>query len=549
MYQTTEKQKRKAKEQMHHFKRYKAQKQKPLLINIVKKVKRKNDILYLKAFALFKFLNKESYNLKNLKVEMGNKQIPFTLKFKKGIPFLKGYRFNFYELKIPLNHIYELDIQNKIILKYHQCKGRILYNLFDYKTGKNRNSKIVFKDNIAIYFRQTVKNTTYLTIRERNCYDTKKGKIKIFFARLFSKVYPKKNIILLYEKECSKYEESASVLYEKLMDKGYDNCYFILNKLHPVIKKLEPKYQKNIIYKDSFKHLISFFKCKTFIGTETLPHALQLRIANKYAIDKIQDPNLTYVFLQHGVMYMISLDCDLRSGFRNTNYKKHRIIVSSELEAKHFIQLGGFKKENLYITGLAKFDKSTLNKNANKIVIMPTWRRWEVNQAKHDFSQTKYYKMLVRIVNSIPKYLRKNVIVLPHPLMIKVMKGSDCKLKKYIPKKTGYDEILKQCKVLITDYSSISYDAFYRGSNVIFYLEEKEECLKQYGGNAKLMLTEDLAFGDSCYHPEELEKIILDNYNKPQRKKYQERYQKIVAFHDNKNTNRIIQKLIEDRVI
>ena len=41
-------------------------------------------------------------------------------------------------------------------------------------------------------------------------------------AKVLSLVTPKKDIILLYEKECNKYEESSSVVYERLIDLGYD---------------------------------------------------------------------------------------------------------------------------------------------------------------------------------------------------------------------------------------------------------------------------------------------------------------------------------------
>ena len=520
----------------------------PILINVFKHTKIKNEAIKLKAICLFKFLNKDDYDLKKLLVTINNIEIPINIKFKKGIPFIKKYYLNYYELEIPLKIIHKFDIQNKIITKYDDYKGRIIYNVFDFKKGKCRNSKVYIKDNTSIYFRQTVKNTMYLTVRETNFYDTRKGKIKLGLAHILSKFYFKKNI-LLYEKECSKYEESASILYEKLIDKGYNNCYYILNKDNPVIKDIDKKYRKHIVYKDSLKHIVYFFKCNKFIGTETIGHALQLRIANKYAMRKIQNPNLDYVFLQHGVMYMISLDCDLRSGFRNTNYKTYRVVVSSELEAEHFINLGRFDKENLYITGLAKFDKSVLNKNNDKIVIMPTWRRWETNQARYDFSQTNYYKMIERIVNAIPAKLKNKIIVLPHPLMIKAIQFSENELKKYIPKNISYNEILKDCKLLITDYSSISYDAFFRGSNVIFYWEEKDECLKQYGKNTKLMINDESAFGDVCYNQDELTDAINKNYYSNQLNKYKERYKNIVQFDDRKNTDRIINRLIEDKII
>ena len=47
----------------------------------------------------------------------------------------------------------------------------------------------------------------------------------------------------------------------------------------------------------------------------------------------------------------------------------------------------------------------------------------------------------------------------------------------------------------------------------------------------------------------ELKKAIEESYGKPQREEDIERYRKIVEFHDGKNSERIINKLVEDGII
>ena len=520
---------------------------KPLLINIFKKVKYKDEKINFKAIALFKLLcSKEKPDIEKVRLKIGDHF--YKIKLKKLIKLPRRIYLVKYSFEIDIEDVNELDIQNKILVVYDKYIGRIVYNIFDLTTGHYRNSKIIFHDETSIYFRQTGKNTMYLTIRETNVFDHNKSQFRLFIANILSK-FLFKNIILLYEKEASRYEESASILYEKLIDNGYKNVYYIINKDNHRLDTLEEKYLKNMIYKNTMKHLIYFFRCKNFIGTETVGHAIQLRIANKRVAKKVAQGKINYVFLQHGVMYMISLDSDMRSGFRNNNYNKFKVVVSSELEANHFIELGGFEKEDLYVTGLAKFDKSIRNEKPDKIVIMPTWRRWETNQARIDFKETNYYKMIYRIVQSIPEKYKDKLIVLPHPLMLSAMEHSDCELKKYFIEDKSYDEILRECSLLITDYSSISYDAFYRGCNVIFYWEEKDECLKMYGKNTKLMLTEDLAFGDVCYNIEELKNAFQNSYLKERTKENIEKYKKIVEFDDGNNTKRIIEKLKEENFI
>lgn len=472
--------------------------------------------------------------------------IRFARRFGYYLP--KGMRLNRYKISFDKHRVERFDIQNKLILNYNDVYfGRILYSVFDWRTGKNKNSKIYIDKGTAIYFRQSKHNTLGLTVRDANKYDYPEGQRRIRNAKNASK-HVKEDIILMYEKNCSRYEESASILFEKLIDEGYDNVYFVLDKRCPALKDIPEKYRKNIVEKDSDKHLEYFFASRTFISTESTEHALQLRIANKDAMDKINSKDLNYVFLQHGVMYMVSLNSELRTGFRNNNLRMHKTVVSSEAEAQHFIKLAGINKKDLYITGLAKFDKSFKNPDANKIIIMLTWRRWETNIARENIEETKYFKMIERIFDSIPDSLKDRVVILPHPLMAERFIGQS-RLSKYIVIPESYDKVFRECDTYITDYSSAAYDVFYRGAKIIFCWDEKEECMKHYGKGSFLLLDEENAFGDICMNSNEISMAIKKNYGRTQTQENIEKYRNIVEFYDGRNTERIIQKLREDKII
>lgn len=528
----------------------------PTIACVVRKVKCGRDTIVLYSLVLNKMLrdnsNGDDVDTDKIRVfvgECGEARVSFRFRF--GIPIIKKWKLNFMRLEVDLDDIAHFDIQNKIRVIYDEnYTGRIMYDFRNKKKGRGKSTKATISRNMTCYFRQSINNTVYLTVREVSKYDTSLGKVKVWIAYLCSKLmFWENDIVLMYEKECSRYEESASVLYEKLRELGYTNVYYLVNADNPRIIGLDEKYNKGFIYKNSFKHLVYFFKSRKFIGTETLGHAIQLRAANRLIVRKIHSRNLQYIFLQHGVMYMISLDAGMRSGFQSKELDLYRVVVSSEKEAKHFIDLGNFKKEELYVTGLAKFDRSYRYDYADKIVVMPTWRRWESNQARVDFRKTNYYRMMERIVRGIPKVYSDKIVVLPHPLMRDAMESSECELKQYMVEDKSYDDILKECELLITDYSSIAYDAFYRGSNVLFYWEEKEECLRKYGGKAKLMINESNIFGDICYLPSQINRAVKMWYGKHQSDINIKRYREIVEYHDGNNTNRIVEMLIKDRVL
>ncbi len=450
-------------------------------------------------------------------------------------------------------------IQNKLYLyraEPRPFRVKITYSISG-KFLKNRrhhaSDPVPFNEKSACFLRQSKGNDCFLTVRPILYTDTKKEKRKINLAYYLAKGPFYRQAILLYEKDAARYEESASVVFERLMRENQNHIYYILDPHHPRFQELTQKYHKHIVAKYSLKHYLLFFAAKTLIGTEAPIHALELRNNNPHVTARINDPKLNTIFLQHGVMYMISLDSASRTFFKPrpvTQKGKYRVVVSSNLEARHFIHYGHYDESQLIICGLPKFDRSYQKTNARKIVIMPTWRPWEYNEASVDFRVTKYYQMLVRIAAAIPEKYQDEIIILPHPLFKQAAYDDDFPLKDRMDFTTEYDHILRETRLLITDYSSIAYDAFYRGCQVAFYWEELEECLEHYGENTKLMIKEENnIFAPVFYNPEDLHDGFANLYENPVAPWQKEIYKKIVQFDDGKNTERLIQALRREELI
>lgn len=466
----------------------------------------------------------------------------------------------FYKIKIPLTDVIDLPANNPVCFSYTTKYQKLVNRHIVYLSLLGRHCiglhgplcEHAESGTVAAY-RQSRSNRMNLYVRSLNVTDRKKEGVKIFIAFCLSLIWhpsAKKRPILLYEKNSSKYEESASVVFEKLIDMGYRNAWFIIHRDSEYMDRIPDRVKDRLVYKYSFRHYLYFFACRTFIGTEALVHAIDLKTFNPFALKKTADKNLNYVFLQHGVMYMVSLDSESRKMFKPKQLNGlYRVVVSSHAEADHFTELGQHDPENLYICGLPKFDRSTLSPDADKIVIMPTWRPWEINDARRDFTSTAYYKMMERIYNAVPETLREKVIILPHPLIVNELHKISASLSSKIRLDVRYDDVLRQTAVLITDYSSIAYDAFYRGSRVIFCWEEKDACMAHYGPSTKLMLNEDNVFGDVFYNTDELGEAIRRNYTGSQYEPYRERYSRLVEFHDGHNTDRLIEFLKEDGIL
>ncbi len=511
----------------------------------------------LKCVSLFRLTTPKPIALKDTEIFVGgNRYQPKYLASKKKA---KKSHFGVYSFSVPMADVVNLPATNMVALEYKDEYGftvqcHIFYwSLLKMFLGLRGPMNIDKESSTVAIFRQSQKQRLNIYVRSVNVTDKLSHRIKQVVAYGLALLWHSKKakkIVLLYEKNSSKYEESASVLFENLIDSGYKNAYFIVTKDYEFFDRIPEKYLSNIIYKYSFKHYLYFFKSKTFIGTEAIAHSIDLKTFNLLALKKIASKNLNYVFLQHGVMYMVSLNSESRKMFKRKELNgKYRVVVSSQAESDHFTTLGRHYDEDIYITGLPKFDRNTHNENADKIVIMPTWRPWEINEARTDFTQTPYFKMLMRLYDSVPEQLKEKVIILPHPLIVNELSKLSETLTKKIVLDARYDDILKDTAVLITDYSSIAYDAFYRGARVIFYWEEKDYCMMQYGPSTVLMLNEENVYGDFAYNDENLGEIVEKNYNNPQTEEQKLRYSKLVNFHDGKNTERLINFLKEDGII
>lgn len=495
------------------------------------------------------------FSLEGLKFQVGEMTYPGS--FRKGLRLGRRKRITRYRLEIPCEDLSKMQTSNKVFAVYQDQEGRglqisigYLKRRWDKRKWKKGPIRIIRESNTSAYFRQSVKNRLYLAVRSTNRTDHPAEQRKLCAAYYAARLLPKKNGIFLFEKNGERYEESASVLYENLLDQGYRQVSFVLDTEYPFYQQIPEKYRKNLLDKCSFRHYLEFFRAKTFIGTETLVHAVDLRIDNKYAREKLAEKDLNVVFLQHGVMYMVSLDSESRTFFRQRNTKgKYRVVVSSREEARHFVELGHYDPETLYITGLPKYDRNRRMEDADKIVIMPTWRPWEYNEVRFDFAHTGYYRMLERMFQAVPEEMKERVILLPHPLFYGAVSEKEFPLKQYMDVTTKYDDILKHARILVTDYSSIAYDAFYRGANVIFYWEEKDACMEKYGPSTKLMLHENNTFGDICYQEKDLQEALRNNDRMEQKEQYLDHYRKLVEFHDGRNTQRLMECLERDQLL
>lgn len=401
---------------------------------------------------------------------------------------------------------------------------------------------VFYSEDFVYFFRNTGSQLGRLILQKKPRTHFESEKYEQRIEKIYQQTRNSPNDkILLYEKFANKFEESASILFERIYH--YPNVYYVLDRFSPQYPEIKAKYQDKIVSPDEDKFLELLFTASHYIGTELPIHMVSLRTPyQRLRTEILKTDQHKFIFLQHGVMYALSLKPLVRKTFKKFGiHAPYKVIISSELEAEHLIALGGYKREDLWKTGLATFDGKRINKDADKISVMLTWRPWD--EQKNNFEETTYYQAVKSIVDSIDD--KSKLQLLLHPKVLETIAPNN-QLLKY--KYDGLiDDALNQTKVLISDYSSVTFDGFYRGINVVFWWVEKDECLRRY--NNDLLLTEENIFGDIAYNNSDLNQLVIKNSSEVQNQKYIERYRKIVEFNDDQNTERIIAKLKQENII
>ena len=194
---------------------------------------------------------------------------------------------------------------------------------------------------------------------------------------------------------------------------------------------------------------------------------------------------------------------------------------------------------------------------------MPTWRAeicqpsWVEKRIINDskFIKSEYYRRYQELINSKPLIglLEKNNIELifyPHYEIQQYLKYfSTTSTKIIIASKETYDvqTLLKESKLLITDYSSVFFDFAYMQKPTLYYQFDEEHFFGTHYKRGYFNYKHS-GFGVVCNNLERLLHEIEQNIqlNFSLKEKYKDRIASFFPLHDTNNCQRIydeIQKL------
>lgn len=291
-------------------------------------------------------------------------------------------------------------------------------------------------------------------------------KITAFFSILLSKTPDKMNRHRTWLIGCGgeRWGDNADALWR------------YLNLNHPEIKAIAVLKNESNLYdksrgwikRNSLSNLYLLPRAEALISTHSLSDLGSKRIALFSETKK--------VWLQHGVIGIKKMPSDDHS------FKQFDLICASSVKEKA-IMAGemGLDPGKIRITGLARHDDLKASGDSYRregILYMPTIRDW-VTAEDESFYQEMLFSWIEHYSSQAnpvliklwlhPNWYKKGFGAINIPNLSKIDLGQDPQ------------QVLLESEMLVTDYSSMAFDAALSGRPVVFFQPDREQFSKRRG--------------------------------------------------------------------
>ena len=410
---------------------------------------------FIKSNLNFKLENNNNFNI-NYIIDNYNSLLLKIKKYKKSnTVFKKSLSLKFSYIKTPIFYL-----KNDISL----VDGRWYFNnIYGHYFCFCRGENCINIKNFNNYNSQSCKYYFYLTIIDLN-------------KNLYIKSY-----YLLSDFFNANIEGSDAFPIFKTMLKENLNVYYLTMSLQ-IYNQFNLNNKNNYSYSPIIygvrkingdaleKYLELFLKLKVVITAEKYDSIDNLFYNIEY---------ITYIFLGHGVQYIKSYLYKEYLSYKNYD---RMLLPPCEKIIKVAIN-GGWKKENIIKIGLPKWDnyeiyhRRLFNDNENKYVeraifLMFTWRKLKRGRNMSEL----YYNNINNIINDIyiNELLEKKNIKLYfcyHHSLVDKRKIKKSNNTIYI-NQNDISSLLKNCSLIITDFSAIMFDAIVQKKPLVLYIPD-----------------------------------------------------------------------------
>lgn len=358
----------------------------------------------------------------------------------------------------------------------------------------------------------------------------------------------RKRRIWLFTDSPDRADDNAEYLFKyALYQKDGIEKYFVVSKDSVDYERLCS--YGNVVAHGEREHLLLLFSCERLISSH-----LQYSIS-ECGLFKFYRGFMTtrQSFIQHGIM-MNGLYDVFDQLWINFNF----FLTSSEKEKEFILHNGhGMNEQILRLTGMPRFDSLSLDSGregqSKKILVAFTWHKNIVGHRLPDgtrdynpsFCESDYFKGINSFINN--EDLRNEALALGYEILLKLhpyvaQQSMDFNVSSPVKIVTGdvsYQRLFAECCLLVTDYSSVSFDFSYLRKPVVYYQFEPNH----YPGG--YFDYESMGFGEVTDNVRDAVGLVI-KYMRTGcmvSEKYLERINEFYQYSDTDNCKRVYQEL------
>jgi hypothetical protein len=352
--------------------------------------------------------------------------------------------------------------------------------------------------------------------------------------------------------------DSAEVLFHTARrDYPQINAWFVLKRGTPDWDRLKPLAGQRLLAHGSFRWKLAMLSCRHLISSH-----VDQPIRRPPEIAELAPLTFQFTFLQHGV-----IKDDLS---RWLNGKALDLFITST-DAEYDSIVGDhtpyvFTSKEVKMTGLPRFDALTAaahrqgGREPDLLLVAPTWRQWlnqlapdgsGIDERIHAFAGSEFFQNWRAVLTS--ERVRNaaassglSIAFLPHPNIrpaasvfdldrdVQVFEYADPDLHSYFARTA----------VMITDYSSMAFNAAYLERPVIYFQFDSEQ-VKAGGhlGREGYFDYERDGFGPVVETPEEVAAAVESITAGSLDCRYRDRIANTFPFRDGRCSHRVIEEI------
>lgn len=341
-------------------------------------------------------------------------------------------------------------------------------------------------------------------------------------------------------------KDNGYTFFKYIMDRkikeNRKDVYYVITKKSVYYKNLK-KYNKNILYRNSIKHNIYTIAATKYISSQIgsgLPFPQIVFNLQGTFIYRFKS-----IFLQHGITQN-RVKCLLPE-----ESKVDLFCCAGKKEFDFVINELGYEQEQVKKTGFCRYDwLKDESKDNNKILMMFTWRK-QFEENEEEFLKSNYYKTIQELLTNqkLEQFLEHEnleIYMCLHdnmmPYKSKFITNST-RIKIVDKTQKSIQELLRECKYLITDYSSIAFDFAYMKKPLQYFQFDYEEFREKHLQEGYWNYEE--GFGKVTHTIDECIDELIENSrnNFKMEQQYIDRTKDFYIFTDDKNSERTYDEI------